>query len=115
MTTRHKIQHTICNVDIPEGVSEKDFWAVLNNVAVAVEELFIPSMPEEYYLLASASNAQSKASWAFTQTTEFGRTRTIISVDSDEALVIYRALDNYIQEYQDGIYLRDTIKATVTE
>lgn len=27
------VRHAVCNVDIPEGVTEEQFYAVMNNVA----------------------------------------------------------------------------------
>ena len=57
-------------------------------------------LPESFWRLASASVAKSKASWAHTQTGEFGRKRTIISVDEDESLVIFWALQDYIEKHR---------------
>ena len=56
--------------------------------------------PECFWKLASATVAQSKADWAFMQTSEYGRKKTIISVDADEALVIYWALGDYIEKHR---------------
>lgn len=58
------------------------------------------NVPEEFWRLASASSAYSKACWAHTQTTEMERTKTIISVDADEALVLVWALDDYIRKHR---------------
>lgn len=57
-------------------------------------------LPESYWRLGSAQFARSKASYALFQTAELGRKKTIISVDSDEALVIGRALDEYIEKHR---------------
>lgn len=57
-------------------------------------------LPESFWRLGSASLAQSKASYAHYQTSELGRKRTIISVDEDEALVIYWALTDYIEKHR---------------
>lgn len=57
-------------------------------------------IPEEFWRLASAKYARSKAEWARMQTAEFGRKRTIISVDEDMALVIVFALDDYIRKHE---------------
>ena len=40
------------------------------------------------------------ASWAHMQTGEMGRKKTIISVDADESMVIYMALDEYIEKHR---------------
>lgn len=57
-------------------------------------------VPESFWRLASAEVAKSKASWAHFQTSEQGRKKTIISVDSDEALVIEWALQDYIEKHR---------------
>ena len=57
-------------------------------------------LPESFWRLASASYAMSKASWAAYQTGELGRTKTIISVSNDEALVIEWALKDYIEKHR---------------
>lgn len=57
-------------------------------------------LPESFWRLAPADLAKSKASWAAFQTGEMGRTKTIISVDADEALVIYWALEDYIEKHR---------------
>jgi hypothetical protein len=57
-------------------------------------------LPESYWKLASAGSALRKAHWAEVQTGEFGRTKTIISVDNDEAFAIYMALDEYIKKHR---------------
>ena len=59
-----------------------------------------PKLPESFWKLASAQNAKSKANWASFQTGELDRKRTIISVDADEAFVIYLALDEYIEKHR---------------
>lgn len=57
-------------------------------------------VPEEFWKLASANCAYSKACWAHKQTTEFERKKTIIGVDADEALVIVWALEDYINKHR---------------
>ena len=57
-------------------------------------------LPESYWKLASAGSALNKAHWAGVQTGEFGRKKTIISVDEDEAFAIYMALDEYIKKHR---------------
>lgn len=57
-------------------------------------------IPESFWRLASASYAMSKASYAFYQTAELGRKKTIINVDADEALVIEWALKDYIEKHR---------------
>lgn len=57
-------------------------------------------LPESFWRLGSANFAKSKASYAHYQTSELGRKRTIISVDEDEALVIYWALTDYIEKHR---------------
>lgn len=57
-------------------------------------------VPEEFWKLASANCVYSKACWAHTQTSEYGRKKIIISVDSDEALVIIWALEDYINKHR---------------
>lgn len=57
-------------------------------------------VPESFWRLASASYAMSKASYAHFQTAELGRKKTIISVDSDESLVIEWALRDYIEKHR---------------
>lgn len=57
-------------------------------------------IPESFWRLASASHAMSKAQWAYFQTSEQGRKKTIISVDSDESLVIEWALQDYIEKHR---------------
>ena len=59
-----------------------------------------PKLPESFWKLASAQTAKSKADWACCQTGEFGRKKTIISVDADEAFAIYMALDEYIEKHR---------------
>ena len=59
-----------------------------------------PKLPESFWKLASAQVAKSKANWASFQTGELDRKRTIISVDADEAFVIYLALDEYIEKHR---------------
>ena len=59
-----------------------------------------PMLPESFWKLASAQVALSKANWASIQTGEFGRKRTISSVDADEAFAIYMALDEYIKKHR---------------
>ena len=44
------------------------------------------------------------------QTSEFGRTRTIISVNADEALVILWALEEYIDKYRKKIEIQEMIE-----
>lgn len=56
--------------------------------------------PESHWRLASAGAASNKANWAFYQTSEMGRKKTIISVDADEALVILWALEEYIEKHR---------------
>ena len=63
--------------------------------AVAVDK-----RDEAWWKLASAGTALSKASWAFMQTSELGRKKTIISVDADEALAINWALEEYIERHR---------------
>lgn len=58
------------------------------------------NVPEEFWKLASANWAYTKACWAHKQTSEYGRKKTIISVDSDEALVIVWALEDYINKHR---------------
>ena len=53
---------------------------------------------EELFRWASARFARDKANWAKYQTGDGGRTRTIISVDHDEAVVIEWALDLYLEK-----------------
>lgn len=57
-------------------------------------------VPESFWRLASANHAMSKAGYALFQTAELGRKKTIISVDADEALVIQRALMDYIEKHR---------------
>lgn len=57
-------------------------------------------LPESFWRLGSASFALSKARYAFFQTSDLGRKRTIISVDEDEALVIEWALTEYIEKHR---------------
>lgn len=57
---------------------------------------------DQFWKVFSARVAREKADTAFYQTAELGRTKTIISVDSDQALVIYRALDEYIERHSEG-------------
>ena len=59
-----------------------------------------PKLPESYWRLASAGEASNKANWAFYQTSELGRKKTIISVDADEALVILWALNDYNEKHR---------------
>lgn len=58
------------------------------------------SVPESFWRLGSAQIAMSKAKWACRQTGEFGRKKTIINVDEDEALVISWALAEYIEKHR---------------
>ena len=58
------------------------------------------SVPESFWRLGSAQIAMSKAKWACRQTWEFGRKKTIINVDEDEALVIFLALVEYIVNHR---------------
>lgn len=58
------------------------------------------NIPESFWKLASAQVAKSKASWAHMQTGEMGRKKTIISVDADESMAIYMALDEYIEKHR---------------
>ena len=60
----------------------------------------MPNIPESFWRLASASVVKSKAEWASVQTGELGRSRTIISVDADEALVIVWASQDYIEKHR---------------
>ena len=62
------------------------------------------------YRLGSANYIKSKANWAYMQTSEFGRTRTIISVNADEALVILWALEEYIDKYRKMIEIQEMIE-----
>lgn len=57
-------------------------------------------IPESYWRLASAQFAMRKAGYAAYQTGELGRTKTIISVSNDEALVIEWALKDYIEKHR---------------
>lgn len=57
-------------------------------------------LPKEIWRLASAKYARSRAEWARVQTAEFGRKRTIISVDEDMAFAIVLALDDYIRKHE---------------
>ena len=65
---------------------------------------------EECYRLASAQFALSKARWAHKQTAEFGRKKTIISVDADESLVICWALQSYLKKHEKMIYEQENEK-----
>jgi hypothetical protein len=56
---------------------------------------------EEIFRRASARRARSKASWAKFQTGDGGRTKTIISVDHDEAIAIEWALDLYLEKTEE--------------
>lgn len=59
------------------------------------------SIPESFWCLASASVVKDKAAWAMRQTSELGRTKTIISVDADEAQAIYLAMGEYIAKHRE--------------
>lgn len=39
------VRHAVCNVDIPEGVTEEQFYAVMNNVAGAVNKMSAATIP----------------------------------------------------------------------
>lgn len=58
---------------------------------------------ESAYRLASATSAKNKADWARYQTGDGGRTKTIISVNHDEAIVLFWALKAYINHVEDLI------------
>lgn len=52
---------------------------------------------ERFFRRGSATHLRSKAQWAQYQTGDGGRTKTIISVDNDEAIVLKWALDLYLE------------------
>lgn len=52
---------------------------------------------ERFFRRASAARLRSKAQWAKYQTGDGGRTKTIISVDFDEAVALEWALDLYLE------------------
>ena len=54
-------------------------------------------LTEPMMRLGSASCVLSKIGWAAFQTGELGRTKTIISVDNDEAIVLEWAVKEYIE------------------
>ena len=58
---------------------------------------------ERFLLLASAHRAMSKAGWARYQTGDGGRTKTIISVDHEEAVVIERAMKDYLNKWENEL------------
>lgn len=39
------VRRAVCNVDIPEGVTEEQFYAVMNNVAAAINKQSTVSVP----------------------------------------------------------------------
>lgn len=59
---------------------------------------------EELFRRASARYIRDKVSWAKWQTGDGGRTRTIISVNHDEAIAIEWALDLYLEKTEQLIY-----------
>lgn len=39
------VRHAVCNVDIPDSVTEEQFYAVMNNVAGAVNKMSATAIP----------------------------------------------------------------------
>lgn len=56
-------------------------------------------LPKRFWRLDSAESALGKVNWALFQTAEEGRKKTIISVDADEAIAMYFALEEYIAKH----------------
>ena len=54
---------------------------------------------DRFWKTADAQYVKRKAEWAWTQTAEFGRKKTIISVDCDEAQVIVWAMEEYLLKH----------------
>ena len=63
-------------------------------------------MKEEMMKLGSAHHVLLSAKRAFWQTSELFRKRTIISVDMDEAIVIERAVKEYIERCENELKQR---------
>ena len=55
---------------------------------------------ESIYRLESAISVREKIDWARYQTGDGGRTKTIISVNHDEAIVLFWALKEYINHVE---------------
>lgn len=62
---------------------------------------------DRFWKTADAQFVKSKAEWAWTQTAELGRKKTIISVDCDEAQVIVWAMEEYLWKHSEYYPERD--------
>lgn len=59
---------------------------------------------EDFFRRASASALRSKADYAKWQTGDGGRTKTIISVDHDDAIVLTWDLDLYLEKTEEILF-----------
>lgn len=56
---------------------------------------------DRFWKTADAQYVKRKDEWAWTQTAEFGRKKTIISVDCDEAQVNVWAMEEYLLKHSE--------------
>lgn len=78
------VRHAVCNVDIPEGVTEEQFYAVMNNVAGAVNKMSAAAIPNcaecKHWDTASGLTARKCYKWlAYTKQFDYcsyGEART---------------------------------------